>query len=124
MRIRMRRLAGATALALAGAGLSAAPAGATGGTCSQDGVAMLCAASEPQQDVLAIKYQITQMDGPGTYTLYYISTSTGASSQMQAVGPLTYHGTATGTLYAGLTDCYNVYLTSGPGTALVAGPVC
>jgi hypothetical protein len=120
----VRRVASAAAAALAGLGFTAAPAAATDTTCGDDGLAALCVSSRPAQDVLAIRYQITQEDGPGTYSLYDVSTSTGVSSVPQSIGPLAYQGTANGTLYAGLTDCYNVYLTSTTGTSLVAGPVC
>lgn len=124
MRMRARRIALAVAAALVCAGHGAGPAAATDNTCGQDGVAVLCVSSQPVQDVLAIRYQITQQDGPGTYSLYYVSTSTGASSKPQTIGPLAYQDTASGTLYAGLSDCYDVYLTSASGTSLVAGPVC
>ncbi|HEX4789255.1 MAG TPA: hypothetical protein VH372_12380 [Actinospica sp.] len=124
MRIRMRRAAFAAAISLASACVAAAPAAATATTCAQDGVATLCVNSMPAQDVLAIGYQVTQNDGPGSYTISYVSTTTGVSSKPQAVGPLAYQDTATGVLYAGLTDCYNVYLVSDSGTSLVAGPVC
>lgn len=119
-------VAAATAAVLAGAGLAAAsPAAAdTPSTCQQDGVAQLCASSTSAPDNLAINYTVTQFDGPGTYSAYYVSTSTGASSTSQTVGPLVYQGTASSTFYAALGDCYNVYLISSAGTSLVTGPVC
>ena len=126
MRIRTRTAAFAVAAttSLVGAALTASPAAATATTCSQDGVSTLCVSSQDEQDVLAINYQITQTDGPGTYSLFDVSTTTGVSSAPHTIGPLAYQGTASGDLYAGLTDCYNVYLTSTAGTSLVAGPVC
>lgn len=118
-------VAAATAVALAGVGLAASPAAAdTPSTCQQDGVAQLCASSTSTPDNLAINYTVTQFDGPGTYSAYYVSTSTGASSTSQTVGPLVYQGTASSTFYAALSDCYNVYLISSAGTSLVTGPVC
>ena len=93
-------------------------------TCAGDGVAMLCANALPSQDNTAINYQVTQMDGPGIYSIYYTNTNTGVSSQAQVVGPLGYQSTATGVLYAAIQQCYNVTLNSAPGTSLTVGPVC
>src|ERR1051326_4576854 len=87
----------------------ATPAGAT--TCSQDGVALLCANAMPVQDVLALQYQVTQVDGPGSYSVYYAETITGTQSIPQSVGPIGYQQTVTGTLYAGTGKCYNIFLT-------------
>ena len=107
--------------ASAQAGVPAAPRAAT---CNNDGVAMLCATTLPSQDSTAINYQVTQLDGPGTYTVTYTDTTTGQTSQPQNVGPLSYQGVASGTLYARIQRCYNVTLVSTPGTSLTAGPVC
>lgn len=117
-------VAAATAVALAGVGLAASPASATATVCQQDGLAQLCASSTATQDVLTIDYQVTQFDGPGTYSAYYVSESTGASSAAQTVGPLAYQGTASSSFYAALGACYDVHLDSSAGTSLVTGPVC
>lgn len=117
----------ATVVVLAAVGLSAphaAAAGRTATVCQTDGTAQLCVSSLDEQDVVAIMYQVTQIDGPGTYSVYDTSLSTGAASNPETVGPLSYQGTASGTLYAGQTACYDVELTSAAGTSLVAGPVC
>jgi hypothetical protein len=100
----------------------ATPASAT--TCSQDGVALLCVNATPVQDVLALQYQITQVDGPGSYSIHYVETVSGTQSNPQSAGPIGYQQTVTGTLYAGLGKCYNLFLTSTAGTSNVAGPVC
>ena len=117
----------AAAVALVAAHASAttsAPAAARAATCNGDGIAMLCASALPSQDSTAINYRVTQMDGPGTYSIYYTNTTTGVSSQAQVVGPLGYQSTATGVLYAAIQQCYNVTLVSAPGTSLTVGPVC
>jgi hypothetical protein len=117
-------VAAATAVALAGVGLAASPASATATVCQQDGVAELCASSIATQDVLTINYQVTQFDGPGTYSAYYVSESTSNASTAQTVGPLGYQGTASSTFHAAPGDCYDVHLDSSAGTSLVTGPVC
>jgi hypothetical protein len=123
----MWRAALAIGTVLAAVGLAApqaAAAGRTASVCQADGTARLCASSLDEQDVVAIMYQVTQIDGPGTYAVEDVSLTTGATSNPQTVGPLSYQGTASGTLYAGQSACYNVELTSAAGTSLVAGPVC
>lgn len=100
------------------------PAAARAATCNGDGIALLCASTSPSQDSTAINYQVTQMDGPGLYSIYYTNTATGASSQPQSVGPLAYQGTVTGVLYAAIQQCYNVTLVSAPGSSVTVGPVC
>lgn len=119
----LRILLPATALAVTVMGV-AVPNASAASTCQQDGVATLCANAMSQQDVVAIGYQVTQFDGPGAYTLYYVSDTTGASSDPRNIGPLGYQGTVSGTMYAALDDCYEVHLDSASGTSLVAGPVC
>jgi hypothetical protein len=124
----MWRAALAGAVAVAAAGPAAPPAAdaaaRTSTVCQTDGVAQLCVSSLDEQDTVGIVYQVTQLDGPGTYTIEDVSQSTGATSNPTTVGPLAYQGTASGTLYAGQNACYNVELTSAAGTSLVAGPVC
>lgn len=100
------------------------PAGARAATCGNDGVAELCASTLPSQDSLAIDYQVTQLDGPGIYSVLYTDTDSGQSSLPQTVGPLAYQAVGSGTLYAQIQHCYNVTLTSAPGTSLTVGPVC
>lgn len=113
-----------TGLGLVALAATAQRAAATATSCKSDGLAELCASSLTQQDVVAINYQVTQLDGPGTYTLYYTSTNTGVSSVTHTIGPLAYQQTVSGTLYAGLNDCYDLYLDSSAGTSLVTGPLC
>jgi hypothetical protein len=119
----MRRLALALVVAGAAGWLSASPA-AAGSACGQDGVATLCVTARQVQDVLAIDYQVSQYDGPGTYSLYYVDATGGSPSTSTTIGPLGFQGLSMGTLYAELDHCYNVHLDSTPGTALVVGPVC
>ena len=119
----MRRLALATAIAVATAGLAASPA-AAGSACGQDGVAVLCATAQQTQDVLALNYQITQVDGPGTYSLYTVDAADGTQSTAQTVGPLGFRSLVTGTLYGQINHCYTVHLDGAAGTSLVVGPVC
>jgi hypothetical protein len=123
----MWRAALATGAVLATVGFAAPSATAarrTTSMCRTDGTAQLCASSLDEQDVVAIMYQVTQLDGPGTYSVDDVSLNTGATSDPQTVGPLSYQGTASGTLFAAQTACYDVELTSTAGTTLVAGPVC
>jgi hypothetical protein len=113
----------AAAVAVATVGLAASPA-AAGSACGQDGVAILCVTATQVQDTLALNYQVTQTDGPGTYSVYYVDADGGTPSTAQTVGPLGFQALAMGSLYAQLTHCYNVHLDSVPGTSLVVGPVC
>jgi hypothetical protein len=119
----MRTLTLALAVAMATVGLMASPA-AAGSACGQDGVAILCVTAQQTQDVLALNYQVTQKDGPGIYSAYYVDATGGSPSNSQAVGPLGYQSLALGALYGQLNHCYNVHLDSAPGTSLVVGPVC
>jgi hypothetical protein len=115
---------GSAASAAAAAAPVGAPAGVRAATCGNDGVTDLCASTLPSQDSLAIDYQVTQLDGPGTYSVLYTDTASGQSSLPQAVGPLAYQAVGSGTLYAQIQHCYDVTLTSAPGTSLTVGPVC
>lgn len=119
----MRGLTIAAAVAMATIGFAASPAEAQS-ACGQDGVAIMCVTAEPAQDVLALNYQVTQGDGPGTYSVYYVDADSGAQSAAQPVGPLGFQQLSLGSLYAQLDHCYNVHLESAPGTSLVVGPVC
>jgi hypothetical protein len=101
----------------------ASPA-AAGSACGQDGVAILCVTAQQSQDALALNYQVTQSDGPGLYSVYYVDANGGSPSNPQTVGPLGYQSLVLGALYGQLNHCYNVHLDSGPGTSLVVGPVC
>jgi hypothetical protein len=113
-------------------GLTAAHASALTGTpepraataCNSDGVATLCVSASVPQDSTALSYQVTQLDGPGSYTVSYTDTTTGQTSASHAVGPLAYQARAFGTLYGALQDCFTMTLVSTPGTSLTAGPVC
>lgn len=113
----------AAATTFGAVGLAADPAAATSTVCQQDGVANLCASSL-DEDSVVINYQVTQLDGPGTYSVFYTSNTTGVSSNPKTIGPVAYQRTVSGTLYAALNDCYTVYLTSTDGTSLSTGPVC
>ena len=125
-----------TAAVLATVGLTAAhasalsstrtsmPTGVRSPTCNSDGVASLCVSTLDTQDVTAINYQVTQLDGPGSYTVTNTNTTSGQTSLPQTVGPLAYQGVGAGTFYAQIQRCYNVTLVSTPGTSLTAGPVC
>lgn len=101
----------------------AAPASATS-TCTQDGVAQLCASATPVQDVMAIDWGVTQLDGPGSYSVYYVDQNTGQPSTPQQVGPLPYQVVASGRQYGALNHCFVVVLTSPAGTSLATSPVC
>lgn len=116
-------LAAAVAVSMATAAVAASPAEAQS-ACGQDGVAIMCVTAEPTQDVLALNYQVTQSDGPGTYSVYYTDADSGLQSAAQAVGPLGFQQLSLGSLYGQLDHCYNVHLDSDPGTSLVVGPVC
>ena len=103
--------------------LFAAPANASS-TCTQDGVAQLCASATPVQDVMAIDWGVTQFDGPGNYSVHYVDQNTGQPSTPQQVGPLPYQVVASGRQYGSLNHCFVVVLTSPPGTSLATSPVC
>jgi len=113
----------AMAAAMAAVGLAASPAEANS-ACNQDGTAVLCVTAAQSQDVLALNYQVTQNDGPGSYSVYYVDAVGGPPSAAQPVGPLSYQQLALGSLFGQLNHCYNVHLDSTPGTSLVVGPVC
>jgi hypothetical protein len=119
----MRGVVLAVAAAIAAVGYAASPA-AAGSACGQDGVAILCVTAVQSQNTLALNYQVTQADGPGSYSVYYIDAAGGPPSTPQPVGPLRFQALTTGSLFGQLTHCYNVHLDSHPGTALVVGPVC
>ena len=112
-----------TAAVLATVTFSASDADAAAG-CNQDGVAGLCVDTRQSQDAWAIVYQVTQADGPGTYTVYYVDTSTGMASAPRTIGPLAYQATVSGTFLVPFNHCYNVHLDSVAGTSVVAGTVC
>lgn len=119
----MRVLTFFAAVAMATLGTGASPA-AAGSACGQDGVAVLCVTATPVQDVLALRYQVSQADGPGAYSIYYVDANGGPPSIPQTVGPLGFQQLVAGTLFAGLNHCYTVHLDSAPGTSLAVGPVC
>jgi hypothetical protein len=103
--------------------LFAAPASATS-SCVQDGVAQLCATATPVQDVMAIDWGVTQMDGPGNYSVYYVDQTTGQPSTPQQITSLPYQVVVSGRQYGSLTHCFVMVLTSPPGTSLATNPVC
>lgn len=119
----MLRLLPVAALAVAAMGFAVPHAAATT-TCDQNEAAVLCASVTDQPTSAAISYEVTQLDGPGSYSVYYVSDANGAVSNAIAVGPLDNQATAAGTFYAGLSACYHVHLDSPSGVALVVGPVC
>ncbi len=119
----MRGATFATAVAMAAVGLAASPAQANS-ICNQDGVAIFCVTGAQTQDVLALNYQVTQSDGPGLYSVYYVDAAGGSPSVPAQVGPLSFQQLMLGSLYGQLNHCYNVHLDSTPGTSLVVGPVC
>lgn len=101
----------------------AAPASATS-TCTSDGVARLCATATQVQDLTAIDWGVTELDGPGSYSVYYVDQTTSQPSTPQQVGPLPYQVVVSGRQYGALTHCFVVVLTSLPGTSLSSSPVC
>ena len=119
----MRRAVLAAVVALAAVGSAAAPARAAA-DCADDGVASLCATAKASGDALALQYQIVQSDGPGTYSLYYVDTTTGTTSPSRAIGPLDYQQGDSGTFMVNIGHCYDVHLDSVPGTSLVVSQVC
>lgn len=121
--MRGLRVTLAATVAVAAVGLTAWPA-AAGSACGQDGVAILCVTATPSQDALGLDYQVTQADGPGVYSIYYIDAEGGDPSAAQPVGPLGYHSLVLGSLFGQLGHCYNVHLDSAADTSLVVGPVC
>lgn len=129
----MCRSAFTAAAVLMVVGLAAAPASALSGTpiepravtaCNSDGVATLCVRAYVVQDSTSLAYQVTQLDGPGSYTVSYTDTTTGQISASHNVGPLSYRAIGSGILYGALDDCFTMTLVSTPGTSLTAGPVC
>jgi hypothetical protein len=118
----MRGAALVTAVTLATAGIAAPQAAAD--NCRQDGVADLCASTSPAQNAVNINYRVTQLDGPGSYLVYFVNAGTGAMSIPQELKPIEYLGTASGTLSAAPNACYTVNLTSTAGTYLVLDTVC
>ena len=119
----MLRLLPVAAVAVAAMGF-AVPRAAAATTCEQNEAAILCASATDQPTTAAIGYEVTQLDGPGSYSVYYVSDATGAVSNALAVGPLDFQGTAAGTFYAGQSVCYHVHLDSASGPNLIVGPVC
>lgn len=119
----MLRLLPVAAVAAAAMGFAVPHAAATT-TCAQNEAAALCASATTQTGAAAIGYEVTQLDGPGSYSVYYVSDTTGTVSNALAVGPLGFGNTAAGTFYAGLNDCYHVHLDSPSGVSLIVGPVC
>ena len=117
-----------TAVAIVAASMATAVFGwadvADADSCNQDGVSLLCVSASPTMDVLTIRYQVTQQDGPGAYSIYDVDTVSGVASNPVAVGPIANQATVNGTLHAALTHCYNVYLASDAGPVDIAGPVC
>jgi hypothetical protein len=118
----MRSAALVTAVALATVGITAPRAAAD--SCRQDGVANLCASTSPGQNAVNIDYSVTQLDGPGSYLVYYVNAGTGAMSTPRELRPIKYLGTASGTFSAAPNACYTVNLTSTAGTYLVLNTVC
>ncbi len=92
--------------------------------CNSDGVATLCVNASVIQDSTSLPFRVTQLDGPGTYTVSYTDTTTSQISASHNVGPLAYQAVGSGTLYGALQDCFTMTLVSTSGTSLTAGPVC
>ncbi len=129
----MYRSAFTAAAVLTVVGLTAAHASALTGApvepraataCGSDGVATLCVSASAPQDSTLLNYQVTQQDGPGSYTVSYTDTTTSQISASHNVGPLAYQAVGSGTLYGALQDCFTMTLVSTSGTSLTAGPVC
>lgn len=124
----MRRTIFAAAAVAAGAGLAgtgaAGPASAAAPACGGDGTATLCVRTAPAPDSLALTVTVTQLDGPGVYSVFFTNTSTGVSSAPLAVGPLAYQASESSTLYVPTQHCYTVTLADASGTSLTVGPVC
>jgi len=129
----MYRSAFTAAAVLMVVGLAAAHASAATGApieprsasvCNSDGVATLCVSAFVVQDSTSLAYEVTQQDGPGSYTVSYTDTTTGQTSDSHSVGPLAYKAIGSGTLYGALRDCFTMTLVSTPGTSLTTGPVC
>lgn len=129
----MYRSAFTSAVVLTVVGLAAAPASAhtaapveprAAAACNSDGVATLCVSNYVAQDSTALYYQVSQLDGPGSYAVSYMDTTTGQTSVSHNVGPLAYQAVGSGTLYGALQHCFTMTLVSTPGTSLTAGPVC
>lgn len=97
---------------------------ASAASCSTDGVAQLCATTTPGGDSVNIDWGVTQLDGPGSYSIHYVDQNTGLPSNPVPVGPLAYQKAASGQLFGALTHCFVVVLTSPAGTTLTSGPVC
>lgn len=114
----------ASAAAAAGGAPSAAGGARTAAVCKNDGTATLCASTFPSQDATAINYQVTQQDGPGSYSVFYTNLTSGVSSPLRSVGPLGYQNVTSGVMYAAIQRCYNVTLSGNSGTPIVVGPVC
>ncbi|MDI3403981.1 hypothetical protein [Streptomyces cavernicola] len=114
----------AIAGALLGIALSATPAHAGPTVCHQNGLAKLCAYAQEVQDVTGIRYNVTQLDGPGSYEVHYVDIDNGFTSIPQPVGPLKFMETKGGHLYGTLQHCFRVILTSPSGTDLEVQPVC
>lgn len=114
--------------AFAGAALIGSPAGvahaATTTSCSQNGLVMLCASTRAAMDAVALDYEITQFDGPGAYTLYYVDSVTGARGPAVGIGPLDNGAVVDGTLFATVGHCYNLHLDDVQGTLVVVSSLC
>jgi hypothetical protein len=114
--------------AVAGAALAGSHAGvvhaATATDCEQDGLVMLCADTKAASDAVALEYEITQSDGPGTYTLYYVDARTGAKGPVRDIDPLANGQVVDGALLAHVGHCYDLHLDSVEGTSVVVPSLC
>lgn len=114
--------------AFAGAALTGSSAGAaraaTATDCEQNGLVMICADTKAAADAVALEYEITQLDGPGVYTLYYVDTRTGAKGPARDVGPLDNGEVVDGTLFAHVGHCYDLHLDDTEGTSVVVPSLC
>ncbi|HEV2639638.1 MAG TPA: hypothetical protein VGX23_31185 [Actinocrinis sp.] len=125
----MRRTIFAAVAVAAGAGLAgmgaAGPASAAAApACGGDGTATLCVSAAPARNSLALTVTVTQLDGPGVYSVFFTNTTTGVSSAPRAVGPLAYQASESSTLYLPTQHCRTVTLVDASGTSLTVGPVC
>ncbi|NBE52410.1 hypothetical protein [Streptomyces boluensis] len=104
--------------------MSASPAHAGQTLCHQDGVVKLCASAQEVMDVTAIRYDVTQLDGPGSYDIHYVDLTSGFTSTPQPVSQLKFMETKGGYVYGSIQHCFRVILTSPAGTELEVQPVC
>ncbi|NUS73357.1 MAG: hypothetical protein HOQ05_08125 [Corynebacteriales bacterium] len=92
--------------------------------CQQDGLAQLCGSATTAQDVVRINYEITQLDGPGRYRIFYLDLDSSTSTPPQEVPALRHNETVSGALFGRLNHCFQLVLTSQYNSILRVGPIC